>query len=180
MTPRRWRAATRLSAEVQSRRQATVNAGQAVSMLQIADGAMSQVNEILIRMKTLSVQAASGQISDVERGMLDTEFQALLDEVDRISGDTEFNGTLLVAGSTTIDTQINGVTDADANQLQAADGVQSIEFNPAVGDPAMILDHDSSTGVLTLTNSDDPRIPGSRHRQCLRHTWQPGTGDRLR
>ncbi|MEQ9122176.1 MAG: flagellin, partial [Alphaproteobacteria bacterium] len=49
---------SRLSAEVQSLRQATVNAGQAVSMLQIADGAMSQTNDILIRMKTLSVQAA--------------------------------------------------------------------------------------------------------------------------
>lgn len=143
---------SRLSAEVQSLRQATVNAGQAVSMLQIADGAMSQVNEILIRMKTLSVQAASGQISDVERGMLDTEFQALLDEVDRISSDTEFNGTLLVAGSATVDTAINGITDATDNLLQAADGVQSIEFNPAVGDAAMILDYDSASGVLTMTN----------------------------
>lgn len=143
---------SRLSAEVQSLRQATVNAGQAVSMLQIADGAMSQVNEILIRMKTLSVQAASGQISDVERGMLDTEFQSLLDEVDRISSDTEFNGTLLVAGSTTVDTAINGIADATDNQLQAADGVQSIEFNPAVGDAAMILDYDASTGVVTMTN----------------------------
>ena len=40
-------------------------------MLQIADGAMSQVNDIMIRMKTLSIQAASGQLSDTERGMLE-------------------------------------------------------------------------------------------------------------
>lgn len=143
---------SRLSAEVSSLRQATVNAGQAVSMLQIADGAMSQVNEILIRMKTLSVQAASGQISDTERGMLDTEYQSLISEIDRISSDTEFNGTQLVAGSTTVDAVINGITDGTDNQLQAADGVQSIEFNPTVGDAAMVLDYDSTTGVVTLTN----------------------------
>ena len=62
---------SRLAAEIAGLRTASVNAGQAISMLQVADGAMSQVNDILIRMKTLSVQAASGQLSDTERGMLD-------------------------------------------------------------------------------------------------------------
>lgn len=142
---------SRLSAEVQSLRQLTVNAGQAVSMLQIADGAMSQVNEIVIRMKTLSVQAASGQLSDVERGMLDAEFQALIDEVDRIAADTEFNGNQLVNGAAATDTGLTGIAGAD-NFLEAADGFASIEFNPAVGDAAHTVSYDSGTGVMTVTN----------------------------
>ena len=89
---------SRLQAEVNALRMAAINANQAVSMLQIADGAMARVTDILIRMKTLSVQAGSGQLSDVERGMLDTEYQNLLSEVDRIAADTEFNGNQLVDG----------------------------------------------------------------------------------
>lgn len=143
---------SRLSAEVQSLRQATVNAGQAVSMLQIADGAMSQVNDILIRMKTLSVQSASGQLSDTERGMLDAEFQALIDEIDRIAEDTEFNGNQLVNGSASVDTALNGLTDSATNFMEAADGFQSIQFTPAVGDAAHTVEYDASSGVMTVTN----------------------------
>lgn len=89
---------SRLSAEVKALRQVNVNAGQAISMLQIADGAMSRTQDILVRMKTLAVQASSGQLSNTERGMLDTEYQELLKEIDRISVNTEFNGTALLAG----------------------------------------------------------------------------------
>lgn len=92
----------RMNVEVNALKQASVNAGQAVSMLQIADGAMSKVQDILIRMKTLSVQSGSGQLSGTERGMLDTEYQSLVSEIDRISSDTEFNGTQVVNGSTSI------------------------------------------------------------------------------
>ena len=92
---------SRLSAEVAGLKQAGVNAGQASSMLQIADGAMDKVNDILTRMKTLAIQSGSGQLSSTERGMLDTEFQSLKSEINRIAEDTEFNGTKLVDGNLT-------------------------------------------------------------------------------
>src|SRR3546814_2194918 len=76
-------------------------------MLQIADGAMSKVQDILVRMKTLAVQAGSGQLSGTERGMLDTEYQSLVSEIDRIASDTEFNGNQLVDGSVTISSNAN-------------------------------------------------------------------------
>jgi len=93
---------SRLSAEVAALGQAGVNAGQASSLLQIADGAMARVNDVLTRMKTLAVQAASGQLGSTERGILDTEFQALRQEIARIGNDTEFNGVKLVSGSQSI------------------------------------------------------------------------------
>lgn len=90
---------SRLAAEVNALTQARVNSGQAVSMLQVADGAMARANDILLRMKTLAVQAGSGQLSGTERGMLDTEYQQLVSEIDRLAEDTEFNGVTLVNGA---------------------------------------------------------------------------------
>ena len=90
---------SRLNADVIGLKMAAVNAGQAISMLQVSDGAMATVNDILTRMKALAIQAGSGQLSATERSMLDTEYQALLSEVDRIAKDTEFAGTKLVDGA---------------------------------------------------------------------------------
>jgi flagellin len=112
---------SRLNAEVIGLKQASVNAGQAISMMQIADGAMAKVNDILVRMKSLAVQAGSGQLSGTERSMLDTEYQALRSEVDRIANDTDFAGTLLVDGSV-------GVTTSSATAFAADQGVQDITF----------------------------------------------------
>ena len=112
---------SRLNAEVIGLKQAAVNAGQAISMMQIADGAMAKVNDILVRMKSLAVQAGSGQLSGTERSMLDTEYQALRSEVDRIANDTDFAGTLLVDGSVAVST-------ASATSFAANQGVQDITF----------------------------------------------------
>ena len=112
---------SRLNAEVVGLKQASVNAGQAISMLQIADGAMAKVNDILVRMKALSVQAGSGQLSGTERTMLNTEYEALRSEVDRIANDTDFAGTLLVNGSISVNR-------ASATDFEVVDGVQGITF----------------------------------------------------
>jgi flagellin len=113
---------SRLNAEVGALRQALVNAGQAVSMVQIADGAMAKIDDILVRMKTLSVQAGSGQLSSTERSMLNTEYQQLLSEVNRIATDTEFNGNQLVNGSLTNAGNATGATGSFA----VTDGVSSV------------------------------------------------------
>ena len=143
---------SRISSEVAALKQANVNAGQASSMLQIADGAMGTTQDVLTRMKTLSVQAASDNLSSTERGMLDTEYQSLLSEIDRVAGDTEFNGTKLVQGSTVVSGATNAVADGDANLVQAADGVSAIEFDADVGDAAFVVDFDASSNVLTITD----------------------------
>lgn len=116
----------RLAAEVAGLKQAAVNAGQAISMLQIADGAMAKVNDILVRMKALAVQAGSGALSGTERQMLDTEYQALLSEVDRISAVTAFAGTQLVDGSVLVGR-------GSAADFEVADGVYDIVFRGDIG-----------------------------------------------
>jgi flagellin len=112
---------SRIAAEVGALGQAGVNAGQASSMLQIADGAMARSSEILIRMKTLAVQSASGQLSDTERAILDTEYQALKNEIGRIGADTEFNGTKLLSGGQAITQETGG-----SGALTGSNGVDAV------------------------------------------------------
>lgn len=142
---------SRLNAEVQAQKQARVNAIQASSMLQIADGAMAMVDSILVRMKTLAVQSGSGQLSDTERTLLDTEYQALLSEVDRIAADTEFNGVSMVNGSTSTTTSVNGQS-ASNNLVEAVDGFTSIVFEDSVGNTSFTVAFDATTNLITLTN----------------------------
>ncbi len=104
---------SRLRAEVAALKQASVNAGQATSLLQIADGALSTIGDILVRMKALAVQSASGQLSTTERNVLDAEFQSLKNEVTRISDDTEFNGTQLIAGGSAVFTNGQSATTSE-------------------------------------------------------------------
>ena len=150
---------SRLNAEVQAQKQAQTNAIQASSMLQIADGAMAKANDILVRMKTLAVQAGSGQLSGTERGMLDTEYQVLLAEVDRIANVTKFNGVTLVDGSTTTATARNGLSGAN-NKVEAADGFADITFGNSVGDAQINVAYDATTNVLTLTNQSTGETQG--------------------
>ena len=65
---------TKIKADVTALKQAAVNAGQASSLLQVADGGMARTADILQRMKALSVQAQSGSVTNNERAFLDEEY----------------------------------------------------------------------------------------------------------
>lgn len=88
-----------LKATIRGMRQAKRNAGDAISLLQVAEGGMNEISNIIIRLRELSVQAASDTVGTTERGFSDIEFQNLKEEIDRISKSTEFNGIKLLDGS---------------------------------------------------------------------------------
>ena len=92
---------SKLKAEVAGLTQAGNNAAQAISLLQIADGALSTIGDMLQRMKTLATQSSSGQLGNSERALLNQEFTNLRSEVNRIANVTTFNGTTLIAGGGT-------------------------------------------------------------------------------
>jgi len=97
----------KLRANIRSMKQAGRNANDGISLVQVAEGAMSEVGNILTRMRELSIQGSSDTIGDKERGFINKEIQALKQEIDRISANTEFNGTKLLNGtSPTLDFQI--------------------------------------------------------------------------
>lgn len=91
--------AEHLRGQIQGQRAARNNADNAVSFMQVAEGGLNEQNNILIRLRELAVQAASDTFSDVERGMMDLEFQQLSQELDRIAQTTRFGSTSLLSGS---------------------------------------------------------------------------------
>jgi len=88
-----------LKAYIRGNRQAGRNAGDAISLVQTAEGGLNEISSIVIRLRELAIQAASDTIGDTERTFSDIEFQQLKDEIDRISRSSEFNGTKLLDGT---------------------------------------------------------------------------------
>lgn len=88
-----------LRAQIRGLGQAERNAQDGISLVQVAESAMAEVSNILVRMRELGVQAASDTVGPEERKFLDQEFQQLLEEIDRISNSTEFNRVPLLNGS---------------------------------------------------------------------------------
>ncbi|MBF0440771.1 MAG: flagellin, partial [Oligoflexales bacterium] len=88
-----------LKSDIRALKMAQRNARDGVSMLQVAEGALVEVNNMIIRLKELAVQAASDTQGPREREFLNREFMALKNEIDRIAISTEYNGTRLLVGS---------------------------------------------------------------------------------
>ena len=89
----------KLKSSIRSFKQAKRNANDGISMIQTSEGALSEVSNIIIRLRELAVQAASDTVGDKERAFSDIEFQQLKNEVERISKSTEFNGIKLLDGT---------------------------------------------------------------------------------
>jgi flagellin len=90
---------SKLSAQMAGLKRAQINANEGLNMLQTADGGLSQVNDLLSRMRELAVTSANGStMSDADRTNSDQEYQQLLLEIDRVVGATTFNGANVLAG----------------------------------------------------------------------------------
>ncbi len=87
-----------LRAQIRAMRQARRNANDGISLIQTSEGGLTEVSNILIRLRELSIQASSDTIGDTERVFVDREYQALKQEIDRIANITQFNGTPLLNG----------------------------------------------------------------------------------
>jgi flagellin len=87
-----------MRARVRSLSQAKRNANDGVSLVQIAEGSMNEITNILIRLRELATQSASDTIGNLERSFANKEYVQLVDEIDRISNTTEFNGLPLLKG----------------------------------------------------------------------------------
>lgn len=90
---------TRIKADISALKVAQTNVSNAQSLLQVADGGMARISDILLRMKALATQSQSGSVSNNERSFLDQEYQALRTQIDGIASQTRFNGQALLNGS---------------------------------------------------------------------------------
>jgi flagellin len=137
-----------LTANIASANIAQQNISQATSLLQVADGAMSSVGDILTRMKELATEAASANVgSDV--GALSNEYNTLVSEIDRIANSTQYSGTNLVDGTFGSATSGNNTTVSISN-------VSNI-YNLNVSSAALgsyTVSYVTTGAVLTLADSN--------------------------
>ncbi|MBI4925792.1 MAG: flagellin FliC [Bdellovibrio sp.] len=87
-----------LRAQIRGMKQAKRNAMDGVSLIQVSEGGLNEISNMLIRLRELAIQAASDTIGDTERQFTDREFQSLKQEIDRIANVTQFNGNPLLNG----------------------------------------------------------------------------------
>ena len=138
----------RMRAEVSSLKVASRNAAEATSLLQVAEGAMGQIDLILNRMKELATQAASGNAGQ-DLSKINSEATALSSEVDRIVGFTEYNGqTLLNGGFGAVSLSSTAPTD-----FNGAGGVEHIDItNGTVATDYTITAISDTGNTITLSN----------------------------
>jgi len=109
--------------------QATNNAADGVSVIETAEGAISEIQSMLSRMKELSVQAANDTNSDTERSTIQQELESLNSEIDRIAKDTEFNGQPLINGNLErrVYSDVRGIS-----QLECSSNIQAGKYGISI------------------------------------------------
>jgi flagellin len=134
----------KLKSNIRGVKQATRNAGDGISLIQTAEGAMNEVNNILIRLRELSVQSASDTIGDKERAYSDMEFQQLVTEVERIATSTTFNEKQLLNG--------------EGDDMEFQIGIHNVEKNDRIkyqASEASIKAEDLGIESLTVSTKAD-------------------------
>ena len=122
---------TRLKADVTALTQAGINASQGASVVQVADGGLGRIGDVLQRMKALAAQSLSGVPTNTERGFIDAEYQELLSEISDIANTTRFNGASLLDDTATaaaatadyfVGTDVNDTITVDFTNLSGVSG----------------------------------------------------------
>jgi flagellin len=140
-----------LRSDIRALRQAVRNANDGVSLINVTEGALNEQSGIMIRLRELASQAATGTVGSTERATLQLEFTALRNEIDRIAQTTEFNGQKLVEGSLASSV-------ASSSHLLIQVGLDSSSFSRINLNTEIDLSAMTSTGLsiheLSVTSSD--------------------------
>jgi flagellin len=123
--------ATRLKAQSSGMAVAMRNTQNSISMLQTADGALSEVNNILTRMKDLATQANDGSSSTDDKKAMDAEYNSLTDELSNIFSNTKFGGTKLLATGGTLDNALGITFQIGADSSETMNAKFSTELSAA-------------------------------------------------
>lgn len=144
-----------LKSQIRSYTQASRNANDAISMVQVAEGGLGEISNILTRMRELGIQAASDTVGDKERSYLNLEVSQLKEEVQRIAKTTKFGSTNLLDGTgSKFDIQVginndsfedrisfdSSVLNATASEL----GIEGVDYSTKAGAQDMLMTVDEA------------------------------------
>ena len=151
-----------LRAQIRSINQANRNAGDGISLTQVADGAAATLGSLLSRMRELATQSASGTLGTTERSYLDQEFVSLRSEIDRIATTTEYNGQPLLSGSSNTFEVFIGFKSGSGNSLSvaladldvAAIGLTGASVSTAAAAQSMLSNIDSAISAVATARAN--------------------------
>ncbi len=146
---------TSLLTTVSALRTAQINASQGNSLLQVADGALAQIQSILQQQKSIALQAGSGSLTDTDRGFLNQQFQALTAEIDSLTNSTTFNGVKLINGS------LSQTVNVNSNTNKAASSGMSVNFTAIAATNTLILNSVTVTFAASPSAAGDVQMGGS-------------------
>jgi len=153
----------KFKAEIRSGRQAQRNTQDGISLVQVAEGGLNEVGNMLIRMRELSIQAASDTIGDKERSYVDLEVQSLKSEIDRIAKTTQFNGTQLLSGEgDALSFQVGIGNNPEGDQLKFDVGEFDVKTNRLGISGISTESKESSVGNLSKLDEAISKV--SEHR----------------
>ena len=148
---------TRLKADVTALTQAGINASQGASVVQVADGGLARIGDVLQRMKALAAQSLSGVPTNTERGFIDAEDQELRAEITSIAQTTRFNGASLLDGATAaaqaqdyfVGTDVSDTITVAFTALSGVDGYTSTALSlSATSDVATVTAAESAMAAI--------------------------------
>jgi flagellin len=148
-----------MRADIAVLQQGARNAQDGIGLVQVAEGGMQTIDNLLVRMKQLAEQAATGVYSTTQRSIMDGEFEELADEIERIAGAAEFNGiTLLNSASGTVSVVFGNASDAitidQKDMTKAGLGIDTLTIGTAASALAALGTLDSAIGTATTARAD--------------------------
>jgi len=143
-----------LNAEIRSLAAAGRNAQDGISLIQIYEGGTNEINNMLLRIRELAMQASSDTVGEKERGMLNNEVTQLVEEVTRIARTTKFAGSELLSGrEVNMEFQVGPNNDPDVDRIRFAPGDSNLTAESiGIGDVEV---SDKETAQESLAAIDD-------------------------
>ncbi len=142
-----------MKSQIRSYTVAQRNASDAQSMAQTAEGALSDVHDIMGRMRELAMQSSNGDLGTTDRGYINTEFKSLQNEVTRIQGSAKFNGKQLINATVATTTFQVGLNNTASDQIAVTFG--GVDLSAIT---ANTTDLSTAAGALTALGTIDTAI----------------------
>jgi len=148
-----------MRADISVLQQGSRNANDGISLVQVAEGGMQTINDLLVRMKHLAEQAGTGTYSSAQRSIMDNEFDELADEIERIAGSAKFNGISLLNSATgsisvMFGSSSDSITINTADMTKSGLSIDALNIDTAASAQAALTSLESAIETANSTRAE--------------------------
>jgi len=148
-----------MRADIAVLQQGSRNAQDGISLLQVAEGGMQTINDLIVRMKQLAEQAATGTYSSAQRTIMDSEFDELSSEIERISASAKFNNISMLNSATgnvavVFGSSTDTITIDMKNMTKAGLGISTLNIDTAASAMAALTTLDTAIDTANTARAD--------------------------